>query len=78
MSSHLKSKYFIGFKVKSGISDFRVSSKKNSPDLILLHFSRACSMSSTSPAIHVWHVHSIEPILSWKYIQCSMQHLPQA
>ena len=51
MSSHLKSKYFMRSKVKSGISDLRVSSKKRAPDLILLHFSRACSMSSTSPAV---------------------------
>ena len=38
--------------VKSGISDFRVSSKKSAPGLILLHLRRACSMSSTSPAVH--------------------------
>ena len=82
--SHLKSRYFIHSKDKSGISDFRVLSKKSATALILLHLRRACSMSSTSPAVHctlytyggggVWHVHSMEPILGLKY---TVQHLPQ-
>ena len=74
-SSLLKSKYFMPSKVKSGISDFMVSSRKSAPDLILLHFRRACSMLSTSPAVHCTHrgegafgyIHSVEPMLGWKY-----------
>ena len=54
-SSDLKSRYLIRSNVKSGISDFRVSSKKSAPGLILLHLSRACSMSSTWPAVHCTH-----------------------
>ena len=68
-------------KVKSGISDLRVSSKKSAPDLILLHFSRACSMSSTSPAVHCTHRGEaafgmfILWSLSWVgSIQCSIFH----
>ena len=55
--SLLKSKYFMPSKVKFGIPDFRVSSRKSAPGLILLHFRRACSMSSTSPAVHCTHRH---------------------
>ena len=80
-SSHLKSKYIIRSVVKSRTSDFRVSSKKSAPDLILLHFRRACSMPSTSPAVHCTHRGEgafgmfILWSLSWVgSIQCSIFH----
>ena len=80
-SSDLKSRYFIRSRVRSGISDFKVLSNKSATGLILLHLSRACSMSSNSPAVHcthrggrgIWHIHSVEPILSWKN---TVQHFP--
>ena len=54
-SSVLKSRYLIRSRVRSGISDFRVLSKKSAPGLILLHLRRACSMSSNLPAVHCTH-----------------------
>ena len=51
-SSDLKSRYLMRSKVRSGISDFKTSSKKSAPGLILLHLSRACSISSNSPDVH--------------------------
>ena len=80
-SSDLKSRYLIRSNVKSGISDFRVSSKKSAPGLILLHLSRACSMSSTSPAVHCTHrgEEALGIFILWSLswvgsIQCSIFH----
>ena len=54
-SSDLKSRYLIRSNVISGISDFSVSSKKSAPGFILLHLSKACSMSSNFPSVHCTH-----------------------
>ena len=42
--SYLKSRNFICSKVKSGILDFRVSSKKSATGFIILHLSRGYSV----------------------------------